>query len=374
MSCRAVCLALLLSAPGWSRAVEPSPPPDAWRPVFRELAEGDYTTRSAAADRLFRQGTKSIPWLLYTIEHGDAESVARSYAILDRMLASDSEEVSLAAEEVLYALIDARDPKTLRDAQEVIHANAALLQKRGIEKLRSFGAKIDYGPDLIAMAMEYNVSKADPEWIADTQLGLGRTISEGILVIRSKINEGYQDPKRRAQVPSRPEQIFITSRWKGGESGARYLRRFQNAGHIGITVTKGSHVPSEAIFRETSHLSNVNVIERGPSLGVRANTSFGCWIQEVLRGGAAAKAGVQPGDRILSIDGKRVELFEQLIAEIHKHQVNDPIELLVERNGEIVKLKAILGDWSDTETSNILWDPEIRRELRQFRVGVWPPR
>lgn len=55
-------------------------------------------------------------------------------------------------------------------------------------------------------------------------------------------------------------------------------------------------------------------------------------IGEVIPGTAAERAGLQPGDRIVSIDGQPMERFEDIAAVI-QFGLGEPVELVLERDG-----------------------------------------
>jgi len=60
-------------------------------------------------------------------------------------------------------------------------------------------------------------------------------------------------------------------------------------------------------------------------------------VQTVVEGSAAERAGLAPGDRILALDGERVERFEQLQRHIQP-RAGQPVEVLVRRGEAEIKL------------------------------------
>src|SRR5918992_5882172 len=61
--------------------------------------------------------------------------------------------------------------------------------------------------------------------------------------------------------------------------------------------------------------------------------------ETVLEGSAAERAGIKPGDRILSVDGDRIDSFSELQSLVML-SADDPLALVVERDGTQVALTA----------------------------------
>jgi S1-C subfamily serine protease len=80
--------------------------------------------------------------------------------------------------------------------------------------------------------------------------------------------------------------------------------------------------------------------EIASQLGIDADQ--GILIFDVPQGSAAANAGVQPGDVLLEIDGKKVESVEDLYAALREKKPGDQITLKVLRDGQEVNLTATL--------------------------------
>ncbi len=81
----------------------------------------------------------------------------------------------------------------------------------------------------------------------------------------------------------------------------------------------------------------LGIIPTNPTLG-----EVGVGIDRVTEGTAAEKAGLEVGDRILSVDGAPVTLREELIGLVAVHAPGDIIELEILRGEERLKIKATL--------------------------------
>lgn len=72
--------------------------------------------------------------------------------------------------------------------------------------------------------------------------------------------------------------------------------------------------------------------------------STGVYIVEVVEGGGAASAGLQQGDRILSIDGKLVDTTDELTDALTAYTAGDTVELQVARKGQLFTVQVTLGE------------------------------
>jgi len=92
-------------------------------------------------------------------------------------------------------------------------------------------------------------------------------------------------------------------------------------------------------------------VER-PFLGVRLGrrpegVPKGAYVEEVYPGYPAAKAGIRPGDVILSVDGRRVDSTYDLQREVRAHRIGDVVILKVWRGGRVFEAKAKLVKMPD---------------------------
>ncbi|MGE3621035.1 MAG: S1C family serine protease, partial [Acidimicrobiia bacterium] len=73
----------------------------------------------------------------------------------------------------------------------------------------------------------------------------------------------------------------------------------------------------------------------------------GAFVREVVPGSAAERAGIEPGDVVLGIDGDDVAGSEDVAARIREHEAGDEVELRIERDGEQRTVTATLGRRGD---------------------------
>ena len=78
----------------------------------------------------------------------------------------------------------------------------------------------------------------------------------------------------------------------------------------------------------------------------------------VMEGSAAQKAGIQAGDRIIAIDGKRVERFDQ-VAQAVFYRPGEVVHLAVERKGDVELMPVRIGVRK-----------EVDRFGNEYRIGL----
>ncbi len=97
---------------------------------------------------------------------------------------------------------------------------------------------------------------------------------------------------------------------------------------IGITV--------QAVSKQIAYYNNLPV-------------DHGLYVMGVTEGGAAAEAGIQRGDIILTADGQDVTTQTELNAIRDKHAAGETIELGIDRNGERMSVSVTLGEDSSAK-------------------------
>ena len=125
---------------------------------------------------------------------------------------------------------------------------------------------------------------------------------------------------------------------------------------IGFSITENVHVPVNTYKETWDRLAkgeswSDGLLERffrgrraTPYMGVRFKRGADdLRIEKVYEDGPAGKAGLQAGDVILALDGKKVKDRDGLIELIGVKKVGDEITLLVQRDDEEMKIKLKLG-------------------------------
>jgi putative serine protease PepD len=86
-----------------------------------------------------------------------------------------------------------------------------------------------------------------------------------------------------------------------------------------------------------------------PSIGISATTvggqdREGALIRELTPGGGAGRAGLQPGDLIVEVDGEEVTSVDELILAIRQNKVGDTVSVTYVRDGRTRTADVVLQD------------------------------
>lgn len=91
------------------------------------------------------------------------------------------------------------------------------------------------------------------------------------------------------------------------------------------------------------------------------NTQGGCYVYAVNAGSSAYDAGIQQGDRIVSVDGKEITTSADVEAALDDKSVGDVVEFEIERNGRTatvdVELEEYIPNENITQSGNDIFNP-----------------
>ena len=86
---------------------------------------------------------------------------------------------------------------------------------------------------------------------------------------------------------------------------------------------------------------DVTDAQTASQLGVNA---YGVYVVEVVKGGPAEKAGLQAGDRIVSVDGTEIASKDDLGTLMQKHAAGDTLSITIARDGQMQTVNVTLGE------------------------------
>lgn len=95
-------------------------------------------------------------------------------------------------------------------------------------------------------------------------------------------------------------------------------------------------------------------------------------VQSVRTDGAAAAAGIEPGDLILSVNGQKVTLFEDLRLAVTASE-GKPIAMLIERDGKTIELSATPEMREMRDENNNIVKRYLLGVTHSSSLGMWPP-
>ena len=84
-------------------------------------------------------------------------------------------------------------------------------------------------------------------------------------------------------------------------------------------------------------------------LGVNA---YGVYVVEVVKGGPAEKAGLQAGDRIVSVDGTEIASKDDLGTLMQEHSAGDTLSITIARDGQMQTVSLTLGEKNASNSGN----------------------
>ena len=126
----------------------------------------------------------------------------------------------------------------------------------------------------------------------------------------------------------------------------------------------GFAIPINTAFQVAQDLIEKGYVSGRPALGVTVITvdseaaamqygvsAYGVYVYGVEEGSPAEKAGLQVGDRILSMDDKEVAQTTDLTGYIAEKAVGDTVTLTIARNGQVLTVDVTLGEKTSGQTT-----------------------
>ncbi|MCU1622847.1 MAG: putative serine protease match [Frankiales bacterium] len=203
----------------------------------------------------------------------------------------------------------------------------------------------------------------DPVLAIGSPLGLAGTVTSGII---SALNRTVQVPSETgAAAPPLFNAIqtdaAITPRTAGGalvDAAGRVIginsaiatlgntTADTQSGSIGvgfaIPVDEARSIAEQLIRTGKATHPSINVLAR--TVGADGNGPRGARLISLTSGGAAAKAGLRPGDIITGVGGTAVHSVDQLVVALREHRVGDTVPVTYLRGGSTRTARVVLQD------------------------------
>jgi len=186
--------------------------------------------------------------------------------------------------------------------------------------------------------------------------GLQHTVTSGIISAlgRSGINpDGYEDFIQTDASINPGNSGGALVNLDGQLVGINTAIFSRSGGNIGI----GFAIPSNMVKAVMTQLIQYGEVKRG-MLGVQLANTFtpdiaeslgmenakGAWVQQVIEGSPAEKAGVKAGDVITSVNGRAVANSTELRNIIGLLRIGEKVELALIREGKPRRVTAVIGE------------------------------
>ncbi|MFM2479279.1 Do family serine endopeptidase [Celerinatantimonas sp. MCCC 1A17872] len=190
--------------------------------------------------------------------------------------------------------------------------------------------------------------------------GLGQTVTSGIVSAlgRSGLNiEGYENFIQTDAAINKGNSGGALVNLDGQLIGINTAILAPGGGNIGI----GFAIPSDMVQNIVGQLIKYGEVRRGmlgvaggnltPELAKAMGSSVqhGAFVNQVMPKSGAEKAGLKPGDIIISLDGKPIHNFSELRARVATKGSGTTIELGIIRDGHEKHVKATLQKPKSTQ-------------------------
>ena len=150
------------------------------------------------------------------------------------------------------------------------------------------------------------------------------------------------------------------------------IQQAMKKGEIDISARHDGHVMLHRLDLSHADIENQDFLE---NLGFeRMNFVIPAVIGEVAQGGPAERAGLNPGDRVVSLNGKPVKTWEEMAQFIRMNRAK-PVAMEIERNG--ARLDFTVFPEISTENNKIIGKIGIGAKIEQmeklFTTVRYPP-
>lgn len=340
------------------------------RQAIDDLSSDVFLTRERASEKLLAAGAAAIAPLEAAATKGELETTSRALTVLEQLVVDAKDPaVQDAALAAITRLAAAKTPGVGPRATALVEGIAELRRKQAIARLVDLGAKLEsqsllLGPGVLSAAQTIEIGS---DWRGEVD-DLKSLALIGDLKIVSFSGDKVDDAWIEHVVAVQGLQWLKLKKTKVTATGIERLKQLKelygldllysaiddnairplaDMRQLSLVRLYGTKVSKEAAAKLIADLPTAKIdLRRGGFLGIGIEPHpLGCIISRVEGKSMAAKAGLEPGDVILSIAGEKPGSFEELTKVIGRFEPGQEIELQLYRDGEREKVKITLGEW-----------------------------
>ena len=349
-------------------ADEPVSPVAQGKPLsywIEQLDSNQFLRRQAASQRLLSFGNEAVQPLAEVTNRGQLELTERAIAVLQSLAIKQSPDDEAGAYGALSQLVEQGSGSASLRSRAALELIRRERQQQAVERLTSAGVKLGFREFVIdSRSLNANLVWIDSTWDGDIEAlrwlrwisNVEYAVVEGTAVDGAVLEYLVQMPDlrnvvlREAKIDS---DIFtpLAKLSRIDELEFRYIplssKDAVKAAKLPVRVQLGligTDLLVESVTKLRQEMPGLKIVYRqGGFLGVKCSQiSPDCQIDNVVDGGAAAKAGLAMGDVIEMIDNVAIAKFEDLQLQVGQHVPGDEIEIKFDRRGEKMSVKVIL--------------------------------
>lgn len=277
--------------------------PEQVRQAIDQLDDPVFERREQASDLLYAAGSCAVPSLQAAAESEIPEIAVRAFDLLQRLYFRKDEATYDAVDEGVQQLMRAGNLSAAARAESLFDQVGDVRQERAVAKLKRLGAII------------------------------------------------HHSEPRFDQERSRIDYVMFGRGWTGSDDDVHLIERLEDLRaftNAAIYVVRGVPIAEQTLEDLKASMPLLIINRRGPAqLGVVSEqpTSEGCYIKSVVTDSAADNAGLKPFDRIVEIDGRPVNSFENLIEIVGEKEPGDRVPVIFYRDNEVHEVEVKLQAW-----------------------------
>jgi len=328
------------------------------KPIARWIARlnaDQFLDREEATEQLVLAGIAAIEPLVEHVRTSDSvESRVRTVFVLKQIALSDDEPARDSAAEALERIVAMRLGTPSQNAAQTLNALSLLRQRRALDELLALGAKTV--PERIAQVEYVEGLEFGEAWRGTDQdlrrlrwmrnvrqlVFSGDRVRDGWLEHAGQLTELNTLTISRAPItPAAAKRIARIQSLKLLELkyvpiGDDAVADLVQLAAIDTMKLYGTAVTVEGGQRLRAALPLARIdIRAGAFLGISGDHhTIGCLVGTVRPNTAASRAGLQPGDVVVTYEGERVGDFDALTALISKNRPGNEVTLQYVRDAD----------------------------------------